>query len=40
MKKKTKEKIYAIIGKTVVYIVLWASSVALIVWAFLQNTIY
>lgn len=40
MKKKTKEKIYTIIGKIVVYIVLWASGVALVTWAFLQNTIY
>lgn len=40
MKKKTKEKIYTIIGRIVVYIVLWASGVAFVTWAFLQNTIY
>lgn len=40
MKKETKEKIYSIIGKIVVYISIWACGVAFVVWAFLQNTIY
>ena len=40
MKKKTKKNIYAIIGKIVVYIILWASGVAFVTWAFLQNTVY
>lgn len=31
---------YLIIGKIVTYITLWGLSVAGIIWAFLQNTIY
>lgn len=40
MKKKTKEKIYTIVSKIVVYVSAWAAMVSFVVWAFLQNTIY
>lgn len=40
MKKIDKNKVYAFIGRAVVYIGLYASAVAGTVWAFCQNTIY
>lgn len=35
-----KNKIYALIGRAVVYTSLYAAAVAGTVWAFCQNTIY
>lgn len=35
-----KDKIYAFIGRAVVYITLYIGAVAGFVWAFCQNTIY
>lgn len=40
MKKIDKNKVYAFIGKAIVYSTLYIGSIALGVWAFLQNTIY
>lgn len=40
MKKIDKNKVYAFIGRAVVYATLYASAVAFTVFAFLQNTIY
>ncbi len=40
MKKIDQNKVYAFIGRAVVYIGLYASAVAGTVWAFLQNSIY
>lgn len=35
-----KDKIYAFIGRAVVYMTIYAGAVAGFVWAFCQNTIY
>lgn len=41
MKRKIDpNKVYAFIGKAVVYTSLYLGSVAFIVWAFCQNTVY
>ncbi len=40
MKKIDKNKVYAFIGKAVVWTSLWVMSVLVAVWAFTQNTIY
>lgn len=40
MRKIDKNKVYALIGKIVVYGLLYVGSIAFGVWAFLQNTIY
>lgn len=41
MKKRTKESmIFELIGRIIVYAVIWGLSVAGFVWAFCQNTIY
>lgn len=41
MKRKLdKNKVYAFIGRAVVYSTIYAGSVAGFVWAFCQNTIY
>lgn len=40
MKKIDKNKVYAFIGRAVVYIGLYAGVVLGIIWAFCQNTIY
>lgn len=40
MKRIDKNKVYAFIGRAVVYTAGWALSVAFFCWAFLQNTIY
>lgn len=40
MKRIDKNKVYAFIGKTVVYSTMYLSAVAFSVWAFTQNTIY
>lgn len=40
MKKINKNKVYAFIGRAVVYIGLYVGAVAGTVWAFMQNTIY
>jgi hypothetical protein len=41
MKKKIqKNKIYELIGKTVVFGSIYAGSIAFVIWSFLQNTIY
>ena len=37
---KRKEKVYAFIGRTVVYSSLYKAAIAGTVWAFCQNTIY
>lgn len=37
---KRKEKVYAFIGRTVVYSSLYMAAIAVTVWAFCQNTIY
>lgn len=41
MKRKIdKNKVYAFIGKAVVYTSLYLGSVVFFAWAFLQNTVY
>ena len=40
MKKIDKNKVYAFIGRAVVYTSVWAMAVYGSVWAFCQNTIY
>jgi len=41
MKRKLdKQKIYALIGRVVVYTTAWAITVSAIIWGFCQNTIY
>ena len=40
MKKIDKNKVYAFIGKAVVYGTMYIGSIAFGVWAFTQNTIY
>ncbi len=35
-----KNKIYELIGRAVVYSTIYLGSIAFIMWAFLQNTIY
>lgn len=35
-----KNKVYAFIGKAVIYTGLYIGSVAFLIWAFCQNTIY
>lgn len=40
MKRIDKNKVYAFIGRAVVYSSLYIAAVAGTVWAFLQNTIY
>lgn len=40
MKKINKNKVYQFIGQAVVYSTLYLSTVAFIIWAFCQNTIY
>lgn len=40
MKKIDKNKVYAFIGRVVVYSSLYAALIVGIVWAFMQNTIY
>lgn len=40
MKKIDKNKVYAFIGRAVVYASLYALAVVGTVWAFLQNSIY
>lgn len=40
MKKIDKNKVYAFIGRAVVYSSLYIGSIAFMVWAFYQNTIY
>lgn len=40
MKKIDKNKVYAFIGRAVVYVSLYVGAVAFTVFAFLQNTIY
>lgn len=40
MKKIDKNKVYAFIGRAVVYTAGWIASVGFCYWAFLQNTIY
>lgn len=40
MKRIDKNKVYAFIGRVVVYSAMYLSAVALSVWAFTQNTIY
>ena len=40
MKKLDKNKVYAFIGRAVVYATTWVASVGFCYWAFLQNMIY
>ena len=40
MKKIDKNKVYAFIGRTVVYGTAYVGAVAFCVWSFTQNTIY
>ena len=40
MKKIDKNKVYAFIGRAVVYSTLYIGAIAGFVWSFLQNTIY
>ena len=40
MKRIDKNKVYAFIGRAVVYTVMWALAVSGTAWAVLQNTIY
>lgn len=40
MRRIDKNKVYAFIGKAVVYGTMYIGSIAFIVWAFTQNTIY
>ena len=40
MKKINKNKVYAFVGRAVIYTSMWALAVSGTVWAFLQNTIY
>jgi len=40
MKKLDKNKVYAFIGKAVVWTSLWAIGVLSVVWAFSQNTVF
>ena len=41
MKRKLdKNKVYAFLGRAVVYSTIYLGSIAFIMWAFLQNTVY
>lgn len=40
MRKIDKNKVYAFIGKAIVYSILYIGSIAFGVWAFLQTTVY
>lgn len=38
--RNMKKKIYEIIGRIVVFLSIYVGAVALMVWAFMQNTVY
>ena len=40
MRRIDKNKVYAFIGRAVVYSTLYVGAIAFSVWSFLQNTIY
>lgn len=40
MKRIDKNKVYAFVGRAVIYTSAWALAVVGTAWAFLQNTIY
>jgi len=37
---KRSDRIYKFIGQAVVYIGIWTGGVAMLMWGFMQNTIY